>query len=241
MTAPEVEVLLPVHNEVDAIEATLREIHATVSPLASMRFLLCEDGSTDGTPEVLRHLAAELPMRLLSGRERKGYSRAVRDGFRLAESPWLLFLDSDGQVDPAAFRVAWPRRDECDLVTGWRVRRADALHRRIMSGGFRIVYRALFDVSVRDPSCPFIMMRRDVARSLADDLGVLTQGFWWEFMARVHAGGYRVVEIPVRHRPRSGQTQVYRWHRIPGIAWSHLLGLITIRRQLRRPDSHRRT
>jgi hypothetical protein len=44
----------------------------------------------------------------------------------------------------------------------------------------------------------------------------MQQGFWWEFVARVHRGGYRIAELPVHHRLRSaGETQVYRWSRMP--------------------------
>jgi glycosyltransferase involved in cell wall biosynthesis len=233
MSVPQVEVLLPVHNEVESIEAVIHEIYDVVSPIAPMRFLVCEDGSTDGTPRVLERLAGRLPIRLFSGGERKGYSRAVTDGFRRLEAPWLLFLDSDGQVDPRAFVRAWPLREQCHIVIGWRKNRADSLHRRIISKAFRSVYRMLFRVPLHDPSCPFLLIRREVVQALVDQLGVLKQGFWWEFIARAHHAGFRVMEIPITHRRRAkGQTQVYSWRRIPGIAWSHLRGLFIIRRQL---------
>lgn len=234
MNTPPVEVLLPIHNEAATIEATLHEICAAVSPVVPMRFLLCEDGSTDSTPGVLERLTAELPIRLLTGKERKGYSRAVVDGFRKIESPWVLFMDSDGQIDPAAFALAWSKRDSHHVVIGWRVQRFDAFHRRFISRAFRIVYRLLFHVPLQDPSCPFLLIQREVVRALVDDLAVLKQGFWWEFTARVHGAGYRVAEIPITHRERAaGRTQIYSWRRIPGIAWSHLTGLFLIKRQLR--------
>lgn len=235
MNTPEVEVLLPVHNEAESIEATLREVYETVSPVAPMRFLICEDGSTDGTQTILHRLAGELPIRLFSGPERKGYSRAVIDGFRKVEAPFVLCLDSDGQVDPRALAQAYPLREECDVVVGWRVDRADPWYRKAMSRSFGFVYRLLFQVPLHDPSCPFVLVRRAVVEHLVDDLGILSQGFWWEFMARVHGAGYRAVEIPIRHRIRTaGQTQVYRWRKIPWIAWSHLIGLLLIKGQLRR-------
>jgi glycosyltransferase involved in cell wall biosynthesis len=230
---PEVEVLLPIHNEAESIEQTLQEIYQVVSPCASMRFLLCEDGSSDGTQEILGRLAGTLPMRVFHGFERKGYSRAVIDGFRRVESPFVLFLDSDGQVDPMAFIPAYPLRERFDVIIGWRLHRADPWYRKLMSYTFRTTFGVLFSVPVHDPSCPFLLIRRSVLEAVADDLGVLKQGFWWEFVARVCAAGFRVTEIPVRHRTRmAGQTQVYRFRKIPGIAWSHLLGLFVIKLQL---------
>lgn len=233
MATPDVEVLLPVHNEAESIPRTLQEIYDAVSPVASMRFLLCEDGSTDGTPDVIQKLAATLPIRAFHGRDRKGYSRAVIEGFRKVEAPLVLFLDSDGQVDPRAFRDAYELRDQFDVVTGWRVNRSDPWHRRVMSRSFRTVYRLLFHVPLHDPSCPFLLIHRRVLGSIVDNLGVLKQGFWWEFISKVYAAGFRVTEIPIEHRVRmAGQTQVYRWSKIPGIGWSHLVGLFVIRRQL---------
>ena len=146
MTTPVLEVLLPIHNEAESIEATLREIYGAVARVVSVRFLLCEDGSTDGTPEVLARLARELPIRLFSGQERKGYSRAVIDGFRRVDAPWVFFLDSDGQIDPSVFASAWPKREAYDVIIGWRVQRADALYRRLMSRAFRAVYLSLIHI-----------------------------------------------------------------------------------------------
>lgn len=229
----DVEVLLPIYNEAGSIEHTLQEVYRVVSPVVSMRFLLCEDGSTDGTQQIIQRLAGALPIRAFHGPQRMGYSRAVINGFRKVEAPFVLFLDSDGQVDPEAFRQAYPLREQFDVIIGWRVRRADPWHRKIMSHAFRTTFGMMFSVPVHDPSCPFLLIRRAVLETITDTLGVLKQGFWWEFMARVCAAGFRVTEIPVRHRVRSaGQTQVYRLRKIPGIGWSHLVGLFVIRRQL---------
>ena len=64
-------------------------------------------------------------------------------------------------------------------------------------------------------------------------MGILKQGFWWEFMARAVAAHSRIVETPVRHRARAaGATQVYRAARLPHIAAEHLVGLYHLRREL---------
>jgi len=103
-----------------------------------------------------------------------------------------------------------------------------------MSGAFGFAYRLLFDVRVRDPSCPYLLVRRPgLQKILAGNVGILKQGFWWEFLARASAAELRIVETPVRHRRRaSGLTQVYRPSRIPRIAAEHLLGLLQLKREL---------
>jgi glycosyltransferase involved in cell wall biosynthesis len=66
---PELEVLLPVHNEADSIEATVREIYEVLSLQVSLRFIICEDGSVDDTKDILRELSKSLPMNLILSEE----------------------------------------------------------------------------------------------------------------------------------------------------------------------------
>ncbi len=229
--------MLPAHNEALSIGATLTEFFRIVSGLEGVppiRFVVSEDGSTDGTADVVRELSARLPIKLLSDRARKGYSRAVIDGFRATEAPLVGFIDSDGQCDPADFAALHRLSRGHDLVVGYRNPRVDPWVRLWMSGAFKTVYRALFTVPVRDPSCPYLLMTRDALRRILEgEVGVLKQGFWWEFLARAAAADLSIVETPVRHRPRaSGTTQVYRPTRVPRIAAEHLVGLFRLRREL---------
>ena len=225
----ELEVLLPVHNEAESIEHTLDEIYQVISGLASMRFIISEDGSSDGTPQILEALVTRYPMKLISSPERKGYSRAVTDGLKILEAPYVLCLDSDGQCDPADFAEFWSKRERANVLIGWRVDRQDTSLRKLLSGTFKLYYRALFGIPIHDPSCPFVLAPKDIVKRLIPQLGVLSQGFWWEFVARVWSHGYSIEEIPVTHRLRAaGQTQVYRLRKLPGIGWTHVTGLMQI-------------
>lgn len=226
----EVEVILPVHNEAESITGTIDEIYRVISPVANMRFIVSEDGSKDDTPVILEQLATRYPMKLITGPERKGYSRAVIDGLKILEAPYVLCLDSDGQCDPADFATFWRERAQADVLIGWRVDRQDAKLRKFLSGTFKLYYRILFGITIHDPSCPFVLAPRRVIQELIPELGVLSQGFWWEFVARVWSHGNTLKEIPVTHRLRAaGQTQVYRLRKLPGIGWTHVLGLMQIR------------
>jgi dolichol-phosphate mannosyltransferase len=230
----ELEILLPVHNEAESIEATIREIYTVISPQTSLRFIVCEDGSRDNTKQVLRRLAESLPLKLILSDERKGYSRAVRDGMEAMEADYLLCLDSDGQCDPADFSNIWNERGEQDVAIGWRVHRQDTLLRRSLSRGFYLLYQLLYGVPIHDPSCPYVLARRDVIKRVAPAMGEMKEGFWWEFTARVHRGGMSLREFPVHHRDRSaGQTQVYRFGRMPGIGYRHIVALFRIWSQTR--------
>jgi glycosyltransferase involved in cell wall biosynthesis len=231
-----IDVVLPAHNEGASIGATLREFYNAVAIRAQIpiRFVVCEDGSTDDTVPVLQSLAKEMPLKLISDPVRKGYSKAVIDGMRATHADWVACIDSDGQCDPSDFAKLAALCENADIVMGWRNPRSDNWVRKLMSGAFGIVYRMLFDVRVKDPSCPYLLIRRPALLELLDgNVGILKQGFWWEFAARASALRLRIVETPVQHQVRTcGVTQVYRASKVPRIAAEHLLGLFILKREL---------
>jgi dolichol-phosphate mannosyltransferase len=230
----DVEVLLPVHNEGQNIETTIRGIYEELSPLLNVGFIVCEDGSKDNSKDVLRRLARELPMRLNLSEARKGYSKAMRAGMAMLEAEFLLCLDADGQCDPKDFAKFWQERDSADVLTGWRTNRADALVRRIFSRFFYLLYQSVFWTPVHDPSCPYVLVRKAVAQKLGKELGDMQEGFWWEFVARAHRHRFTIREFPINHRRRSGgATQVYKWHKMPGIFLRHVAAIFKIWKETR--------
>jgi glycosyltransferase involved in cell wall biosynthesis len=234
MSDVDVEVLLPVHNEGRSIETTIRGIYTELSPLLSVRFIVCEDGSSDDSKDVLRRLSAELPMRLNLSDARKGYSKAMREGMVMLEAKFLLCLDSDGQCDPKDFTSFWQQRENADVLIGWRTDRKDPPVRRIFSRFFYFLYQSAFSTPVHDPSCPYVLIRKTVAQTLAKELGDMEEGFWWEFIARAHRHGFTIREVPIHHRLRSaGVTQVYKWQKMPGIFLRHVAAIFKIWKETR--------
>ena len=232
------DIVLPVHNEGASIAQTLIEFHDQAQKdQIPIRFVICEDGSKDNTVEVIRSLESRLPILFLTSPERKGYSKAVIDGFRASRSDRVGFIDSDGQCDPRDLKSlvdAMNQNSHLDLVMGYRNPRSDHWIRLLMSGLFKGVYSFFFKVPVRDPSCPYLLIRKPaLSQILGGQVGILKQGFWWEFIARAVALRLKLIELPVHHRNRSsGVTQVYRVSQVPKIAFQHLLGLFTLKREL---------
>jgi len=232
-----IDLVLPAHNEEGSIAATLTEFDEVARGKFGLdiRFVVCEDGSTDRTVAIIQELAAKLPILLLSAPQRKGYSGAVTDGLRATTAPYVAFIDSDGQCDPQDIKQFVEVKDRCDLVMGYRNPRADHWLRRVMSGCFHAGYSLFFTVPFRDPSCPYLLINRAALdRLLEGNLGIFKQGFWWEFTARAAAAGLRSIEVPVTHRVRTaGSTQVYKPATIARIAWEHFWGLFELKRELR--------
>ena len=227
---PQLQIVLPVHNEGASIERTLREWHEELSSRIDVEFIVAEDGSKDDTKDTLRRLSGELPLRLDMTDERRGYAGAVVAALKATSSPYVLAVDSDGQCDPKDFWRLWDRRNQVDVVMGWRVRRSDPPARRIMSRAFGLLHRLLFGPTLHDPSCPYLIIRRHVLNGLLPKLGTMTEGFWWEFVARASLAGFSLGEVPIHHRIRTaGSTVVFIPRRLPRIAWQNGLGLLRIR------------
>ena len=81
----------------------------------------------------------------------------------------------------------------------------------------------------------FELARENLKNILATpNIGILKQGFWWEFYARANSLGIEIVEAPIEHRVRAaGETVVYRPTKVPAIAYEHIVGLRTLRNTLR--------
>lgn len=226
---PRLDLAMPAHNEGASIAASLREWHAELLPTIALRFSVAEDGSKDNTREILRGLAAELPIVLDFADHRRGYAGGMIAALRATETKFVLTSDSDGQSDPKCFPQLWNLREDYDLVIGWRSNRADTTSRKIMSGAFRTLHRLLFGTRLHDPSCNVMLIRRECLALLLPKMGVISEGFQWELTARAQRLNMRIAEVRINHRPRaSGGSVVFRPSRIPGIAIRNVYGLLRI-------------
>lgn len=235
MQAGRIELILTAHDEEESIGRAVHEfLDAADRHGLDVEILVAEDGSSDRTREVVTEIAEQTEgcVRLTPPSERKGYSRAVADAYRVVRRDVVVCCDGDGQYDPEDLPGLCAALAPGTVVAGARSPRRDSWARLIASWAFGCVYRHLLPVRMRDPSSPFVAAcRSDVLRILPAS-PQLPQGFWWEFFARADAAGLRIVEVPVGHRRRDGRTRVYRLTRMPRIAGVHLTGLIRLRREL---------
>lgn len=223
------DIILPVHNEEKSIRKVIEEIYEEFSQKISPRFIVCEDGSTDSSLNILKKLAKKYPLKLISSKKRKGYSRAIIDGYRLSTADFVLTVDSDGQCDPKDFWKFWNERNAYDVIIGWRTNRQDHFQRKFLSSIYNKIHKILFKTPIHDPSCPYVLIKRPALLSILPFLGILEQGFWWEFMARAIQRKLSIAECPVNHRQRlDGKTRVYTLRVMPKIGFTHIIGLLRI-------------
>jgi dolichol-phosphate mannosyltransferase len=200
--APEVSVFLPVFNE----EPNLRPLHAKLmAALASLHrtteIIYVDDGSTDGSLEVLREIAhADPRVHVVALRRNYGQTAAMAAGIDAARGQVLIPMDADLQNDPADIVRLLEKIDEgYDVVSGWRKNRQDKLvTRKIPSMLANRLISWIGGVPLHDYGCSLKAYRRE---SLQD---VQLYGEMHRFIP-IYASwsGARVTEIPVEHHART--------------------------------------
>lgn len=227
----QLNIILPVYNEKDIIESVLREWKQELDKQnLTYSFIVCEDGSTDGTKELLIQLQKKYPLKLNQKQKRRGYGGAVIDGIISADSEYILCIDSDGQCDPKDFFTFWNNREKAHSIIGWRKKRADPLQRKIFSLLFKAVFMVLFPTPIHDPSAPFVLFKKQTILPHILLLTHLKEGFWWGFVGMCAKKNLTIQEIPINHRERLiGTTQVYKAKNILGISTKNLLGLFKLK------------
>ena len=218
--ACELSIIVPALNEQDNVAPLVDEV-AQVVIAAGVRaeLILVDDGSTDETASRATALIRDRPwLRLLRHDRRYGQSAAMLTGIRAARGPCVAFLDGDRQNDPADLPAMLQRlmRGDVDLVQGDRsANRRDTWVRRASSWVGRTARRSILGDSVRDTGCSTRVLRTDLARRLPLQFRGMHR--FIPFYLRMLGG--RIVEMPVRHRPRAtGRTKYGIWNRaIPGL------------------------
>lgn len=222
-----VSVILPVHNESKTIRETVRRYYQELDGKLPFELIVAEDGSIDGTREILMSLKEEIPIVLLSDQNRKGYARGVSDAIKCCCGEWIFFSDADGQFSPADFWRLWEVRERFDMVVGTKLRRRDAWYRIILSKGFRALVNITFKLSLKDSDSGFRLIRRGVAQSVIGDVKFLKYSFWIEFTVRANLMGFKVLDVKVGHHSRPfGDSQILRPPKIPTVVPTQLTGLL---------------
>ena len=131
---------------------------------------MVNDGSRDQTPPILDELCAQVErLRVVTHETNRGYGGALRSGFERREGADLLHRRRRASTIPPRWTLLWAKMtDDVDWVNGWKISRADPLHRIVIGRVYHHMVKLLFGLTVRDVDCDFRLMRRrifDVVRS----------------------------------------------------------------------------
>lgn len=202
-TIKPISLIILVHQEAESIEQVIKEFYEKViSKIAGSEFIVCEDGSTDGTKEILLRLKNKYQLTLDMREEKRGYTKAMRDGFTAAKHSVIFFSDSDGQHDPADFWKMYEKLADADMVVGWKKNRRDAWYRLVLTRVFNTFIGWYFKVRLHDANCGFRIMNKKMADFLLKQDWRLQYGNSAELTVKACRGGFKVTEVPVSHFPR---------------------------------------
>lgn len=196
----DVTVLVPAFDESESMPELIERLHASLAPVTDrFEILVVDDGSTDGTRDVVREQQQRHPrVRLISFLRNYGKSAALAVGFREARGKVVVTIDADLQDDPDEIGQLLAKLAEgYDLVSGWKQARQDPFIKTSTSKLFNAVTRRASGLHLHDFNCGLKAYRRPVARSLQ------VYGELHRYLpVLAHVMGFRVTEVPVRHHAR---------------------------------------
>jgi glycosyltransferase involved in cell wall biosynthesis len=187
-------VVVPLFNEEENVPILQAELTAALSPIY-YEIIFVDDGSRD---ETVSRIAPDPRARVLQFERNAGQSAAMYAGLHAARGAIAVLIDGDLQNDPKDIpRLLAEIERGADLVCGYRAQRKDTVVKRITSRVANFVRSRFTKDGVRDTGCTLKAMKRDCVGAL-----VPFKGMHRFIPALVKGAGYRLVEIPVNHRPR---------------------------------------
>jgi glycosyltransferase involved in cell wall biosynthesis len=207
---PAVSVLVPAKDEAENLPLFMQLCEETFRTRPeTYEVIVIDDGSTDGTPQVLASLVAKYPfLRTVRHRSQRGIADALRSGYLAARANVLVFFPADLQFKPEDIpRLVAPiLAGESDMVTGFK---QGTYEKAFVSGIYNKLSRALFHIPVRD-----LNNVKAYRREIMDDQPARPD--WHRYMIVLAAAkGYTVTEIPVPLYPRHAGKSKFGISRIP--------------------------
>jgi len=170
---PELMIVMPVYNEQASVRKVVIEWFREIKNWTeNFVFLAINDGSTDGTAQILLRLGDQLGPRFeVLEQDNIGHGQSCLVGYReacLRQIPFVFQIDSDGQCDPQFFFRFWRERQNFDVIYGERVKRDDGLRRVVATHILRVTLLLSARVDCIDANVPYRLMRTDRLQRFVD-------------------------------------------------------------------------
>ena len=205
---PSLSIFFPFYNEEANIAAQAKDA-LKIAPNFAQKWeiILVNDGSADKTGQIAQELAQKYPgVRAVSHPQNRGYGAAVKTGLKKSRYDWIFFSDGDRQFNLKELEKLVEKSDQADLVIGYRQKRADSFIRLANAKLFNFLIRILFGLKAKDIDCAFKLIKKEVVENiwpLKSD-GALVSS---ELLIKAKKKGYKIIEVPVSHRPRQAGKQ----------------------------------
>jgi len=200
-----VSVIINAYNEAGTIEKEILDIQKKIlSRLPGSELIIAEDGSTDGTKEIIARCVKVPGIILLTSVQRKGYAGALKDAMGMAKNPSILFSDTGGKFDFDDFWKLYNLRNEYSLVIGVRSKRTDKLYRRFLTLAYNFVLCKYFRVDLADADSGFRIYSRELVAKLCSEEWVNTALIGSELALRTLFSGGEIGYVDIAYQQRTG-------------------------------------
>jgi glycosyltransferase involved in cell wall biosynthesis len=198
-----ISLIFPAYNEEKNIEAAIAKGREALGKYAEkIEIIVVDDGSSDQTGDIIDRLGSgSTDIVPVHHPKNRGYGAALCTGFYRASGDYVFFSDSDLQfdLDEVGKLVEWI--GQFDIVTGYRVKRADPWNRKLNAWAWNRLVRLLLGVKVRDIDCAFKLFRRQIFDIIKlDSAGAMVNT---ELLALAGIHGLTIKEVPVSHYSRT--------------------------------------
>jgi len=196
-------VVIPVYNEVDNIQEILKRVRATK---LAWEIIVVDDGSQDGTRDVLKKLDGKKSIRVIPHEQNQGKGAAVRTGLQAARGDIILIQDADLEYSPHDYPILLEpiKNGTADVVYGSRFlggpRRVTMFWHMIANKMLTFMTNILYDTILSDMETGYKVFRREVIEGLT--LHSSRFDFEPEFTAKILKRKYRIYEVPISFNPR---------------------------------------
>jgi len=228
-----ISIVLPVHNECKNLEKLIPDWDNKLSKIDNLiyEYVIVEDGSTDGTKELIKDFEKKYSIVNLSSHLKRGYGQAVLDGINASNYEFILCTDSDNQITVHSLIDninLLPKKNY--FLFGARSPRKDPLHRIIYSKIFKAFHKLIFKSNLEDPSCPFVIGDKKLFNKMPQKLLLkMREGFWWGFVGVAIKLNIEIREVKIKHFKRTEGEAGYSLFKMPGIIIRNIVGLLIIK------------
>lgn len=225
-----ISAFFPAYNESENLEKMVDSLRSILGQVSQkFEIIIVDDGSQDATVQIADDLVRRYPgeVRVVHHPENRGYGAAVRSGITATRFDYVFFTDGDCQFDVSELAKLVPFIGDYDIVSGYRIHRADPLHRYLNSRGWNLLIRLILGVRVKDLNCAFKLYKGPLIRSLplkSDGAMINTEVFY-----QAHERQLTLYEVPVTHLQRAAGQQTGANPKVIAKAFRELFQLLAIK------------
>lgn len=205
----ELSLFFPAYNEEDNLVNTVEKAIPVLEKVAQKyEVIVVNDGSKDRTGQIAEKLAKKYDfLRVIAHSPNKGYGEALKSGFYNSKYEWVVFTDSDGQFDFGEVSKLLERKNEADIVAGYRINRQDSLTRKVFGWGWTLLAKTLLGIKVRDVDCAFKLVKKEVIEKIPKLQSTRGGMISPELLGKARKAGFKIAEVGVHHYPRKSGKQ----------------------------------